>query len=503
LNQRIEFQTGPMAGWQADAVIFFAFEDEDKPLPGLAKWLEQTQTLSGERLLADLKGKQGRTVMGYAPETAPRLVLVGLGPRDKFDLNRLREAAATAVRVCREVGAAVAGLPLAALQDLGEDGTRFAEEAVVGTLLGLYEFRPYKTEDKKPPRLDALLLLCEEEPAAEVRQASERAQAVVSGVCLARDLINEPSNTATPSYMADVARDMGARYGFQVTVLEQEEIVAQGMGAFAAVFQGSDEPARLAIIDTGPVAARQEKPLVFVGKGVTFDTGGISLKPSLGMGDMKGDMGGAAAVLGCLEALGRQKSTERVVGVLPLTDNVPGSRAIKPGDIVTALSGKTVEIINTDAEGRLLLIDALTYARRFDPLAMVDLATLTGACVVALGPKVAGAFGNRDQFVRRIHEIGLEAGDRIWPMPLWDFYLEDMKSNFADIKNTGPREGGAINAAIFLNEFVPEEIPWVHIDIAGPSFGDKKTPLCPPGGTGFGVRTLLELVRRRGELGLE
>ena len=327
-----------MAGWQADAVISFAFEDEEKPLPGLAKWFEQTQTLTGGRLLADLKGKQGRTVVGYAPETtpaaAPRLVLAGLGPRDKFDLDRLREAAATALRACREVNAAVAGLPLAALADLGEslgkDGTRFVEEAVVGGLLGLYEFLPYKTEEKEPPRPETLLVLSEEEPAAGLRQAVERARAAVLSVCLARDLVNEPSNRATPSYLAEVARDMGSRYGFQVTVLEQEEIVALGMGAFAAVFRGSSEPAKLVVIDTGPVA-RPGKPLVFVGKGVTFDTGGISLKPSAGMGDMKGDMGGAAAVLGCLDALGRLKSRDRVVGVLPLTDNVPGVTCGKAG----------------------------------------------------------------------------------------------------------------------------------------------------------------------------
>jgi leucyl aminopeptidase len=313
-------------------------------------------------------------------------------------------------------------------------------------------------------------------------------------VYLARDLVNTPANVATPSFLAETAETLGREHGFKVRVIEADEAEGMGMGCFAAVFQGSPEPAKLIVIDAAPKGAERERPLVFVGKGVTFDTGGISIKPSAKMDEMKGDMAGAAAVLGFFEALGRLGAPRRVVGILPCTENMPGGAATRPGDVVTSYAGKTVEIVNTDAEGRLLLCDALTFAAEFDPLAVVDLATLTGACLVALGTDVAAVFSANDLLAESIAELGARVGDLYWRMPLWDRYFESLKSDVADMKNVGPREGGAVNAALFLKQFAPASAPWAHLDIAGPAFATTATALTAKGGTGFGVRTLLALV---------
>jgi leucyl aminopeptidase len=298
-----------------------------------------------------------------------------------------------------------------------------------------------------------------------------------------------------------VARDLAAEFGFGVQVFGPEEIIGMGMGSFASVFRGSDTPARFVVLDSNPDGGR---PLVFVGKGVTFDTGGISLKPSAKMHEMKGDMAGAAAILGLFRTLGRAGGGgRRVVGLLPCTENVPGSRATKPGDVVTAMNGKTVEILNTDAEGRLILADALAYSARFEPEILVDLATLTGACLVALGTKVAAVFATTAELDQRIREGGSRAGERYWPMPLWAEYGAPLKSDVADLKNIATREGGAIYAAMFLKNFVPEGVDWAHLDIAGPAWTDENASVFRPGGTGFGVRTLWELVEEYAEDGSE
>jgi leucyl aminopeptidase len=369
------------------------------------------------------------------------------------------------------------------------EGDVMAELALVARLV-THRFTSFKSKPG-PEDCPASLLLwsAEEDLSARV----EEKLAVAAGVCLARDLVNTPANAATPEYLAQTALSLGEEFSFKIHVFEPEEIVEMSMGCFASVFRGSDTPARLIVLDSdledsGP-------PLVFVGKGLTFDTGGISLKPAAKMHEMKGDMAGAAAILGLFKALGQAGGRKRrVVGILPCTENVPGSRATKPGDVVTAMNGKTVEILNTDAEGRLVLADALCYAARFEPEIVVDLATLTGACLVALGTKTAAIFSPAAELESRLRESGSRVGERFWPMPLWADHGSPLQSDVADLKNMAGREGAAIFAALFLQEFVPEGVDWAHLDIAGPAWTDENTSIFRPGGTGFGVRTLWELI---------
>lgn len=459
-----------------------------------AVWSDEERLLAGcpgSDARMPFSGKAGRTRLCSGPDGS--CLLVGLGKADELDLDGFRAAVGAAVRAA--AGQEISSLAVASehLDSLGlaEDLTL---ECVVAARLAAYRFVAFKSdpgEDECP----ASLLVRSDDPNMEATVA--KALAVAEGVALARDLVNTPANVATPEYLALVARDLAATFGFGVQVFGPEEIVGMGMGTFASVFRGSDTPARFIVLDSAPGSAIA--PLVFVGKGVTFDTGGISLKPSAKMHEMKGDMAGAAAILGLFKALGLAGGERRrVVGLLPCTENVPGSKATKPGDVVTAMNGKTVEILNTDAEGRLILADALAYSARFEPEVLVDLATLTGACLVALGTRVAAIFSTTAELDQRIREGGSRVGERYWPMPLWKEYGLPLKSDVADLKNIATREGGAIYAAMFLKNFVPEGVDWAHLDIAGPAWTDENASIFRPGGTGFGVRTLWELVASYG-----
>ena len=324
--------------------------------------------------------------------------------------------------------------------------------------------------------------------------AATHAEAVI----LARNLANTPANSLTPEDMAEEARKLARRHDMNCEVLEREDIVSLGMGAFAAVAAGSANDPRLIILEHAPAGHADEAPLIVVGKGITFDSGGISIKPAAGMWEMKGDMGGAAAVMGLFEALGQLETPRRVIGLMACAENMPDARATRPGDVVKTLSGKTVEIVNTDAEGRLVLCDALTYAqRRWNPSMIVDVATLTGACVVALGDDVAGLFCQDATLAQRIKDFGDIVGEPYWPLPLWDRYFELLKSETADFANAGARAGGASSAAVFLKQFITFDGSWAHLDIAGPGFVTRKIPNCPAGGTGFAVRTLIELAENK------
>lgn len=432
-------------------------------------------------------GKAGRTRLCSGREGA--CLLVGLGKPEDLDLDGFRAAVGTAVRAAasQEIASlAVASDHLDRLE-LADDLTL---ECVVAARLAGYRFVAFKSDPGEEDCPASLAVWSDE---ADMEAKVARALAVADGAALARDLVNTPANVATPEYLAGVARDLAAQFGFGVQVFGPEEIVGMGMGSFASVFRGSDTPARFIVLDSMP--GSEARPLVFVGKGVTFDTGGISLKPSAKMHEMKGDMAGAAAILGLFKAMGQAGGGgRRVVGLLPCTENVPGSRATKPGDVVTAMNGKTIEILNTDAEGRLILADALAYSERFEPEILVDLATLTGACLVALGTKVAAVFATTAELDQRIRESGSRVGERFWPMPLWKEYGVPLKGEVADLKNIATREGGAIYAAMFLKNFVPEGVDWAHLDIAGPAWTDENASVFRPGGTGFGVRTLWELV---------
>jgi leucyl aminopeptidase len=395
------------------------------------------------------------------------------------------------------------GLPLAALEGLPVAVEEALQELLTSGLTGLYSFDAWKTRDVEPPAYPKnLVILAENEPSADMKQAADSAGHHAAGVSFARDLVAAPANGATPSDMVAAAQGLADRHGFRIEVIDMKGAEALGMGAFTAVAQGSSEPAYVIVLEHCPPGTEKDAPLVLVGKGITFDTGGISLKPSLHMEAMKQDMAGAAAVLGAFEIIGRTKLARRVAAILPCTENMPGGKAYKPGDVLRTLSGLTVEVISTDAEGRLILCDALAYALRMKPAAIVDIATLTGACIVALGNRTTGILGNNEKLMRSLIDIGASLGDKLWQLPLWDFYFDHIKSDVADFKNVGDRTAGTIVASIFLKQFVPDEVPWAHLDIAGTAWTDKDLPGHPKGPTGSGARLLAEFVRQWPQLGI-
>ncbi len=501
-----EWRIASMDSWEADGIVFLVFEKPASVMPGLGRWMEQEAPWLSRFLHFDeFQGKAQQVATFYAPPEArvPRVVLVGLGPEPKVDLFKLRAAVAAGFRRCREMKLQRVALPLTALDGLPFPSETALREALVGGYSGLYRYAGFKTRDLNGEDLPrSLLLLANSEPGEELRRAVRMSLDTQFGVTLARDLASAPANEATPSRLAAVAGELAERHGFKFQAMELEEVRALGMGAFAAVAQGSREPAKLIVLEHAPPGTENDQPMVFVGKGITFDTGGISLKPGDKMEAMKHDMAGAAAVLGAFETIGREGIQRRVIGILPCTENMPDGKAYKPGDVVRSLSGLTIEVISTDAEGRMVLCDALTYGLRFQPCVMVDVATLTGACVVALGHHFAGIMGNREHLIGAIQDIGWETGDRVWPLPLYEFHFDAIKSDVADFKNVGDRSGGAIAGAVFLQQFVPESVPWVHLDIAGTAWTTKDMGAIPQGATGFGVRILVELARRWPEIGL-
>ncbi len=489
-----------METWAADAVIFFDFEKTTDRLPGLRRWVERrARNLEQSSAWLDFKGKLQQVGVFFNGEDslAPRVVCSGLGPAEKFEMEKVRIAAALALRKCREMQLQRVLLPVTALEGLPAEWEESLREAVLGGLMGLHRYVGLKTRDVDANDFPQILLLGDE--AAERPQLEslpDYAMAVCAGVGLARDLVSAPANVVTPSHLARTAGEIADRYGFSRRIISFEEARSMGMGAFTAVAQGSREPACMIILEHRPPGTESQRPLVFVGKGITFDTGGISLKPSEKLDAMKQDMAGAAAVLGAFESLGRMSAARRVIGIMPCTENMPDGRAYKPGDVIRSLSGLTVEIISTDAEGRMILCDALTHALEFKPALLVDIATLTGAAVIALGHQVAAILGNHEATIRKIQEIGGSVGERFWPLPLYDFYFEGIKSEVADFKNVGDRAAGTIVGGVFLKQFVPDEVPWTHWDIAGTAWASKDLSFCAQGGTGFGVRTLVELARR-------
>jgi leucyl aminopeptidase len=499
---QIEWQIAAQLSWLCDAIVFFGFEKAESRLPGLQRFLEgRGSWLEKTPALHDFQGKLNEIAVFYAPPgetTIPRILLAGLGPADGLEPDKVRNAAAFAFRKCGDLGVNRLGLPLAAFEGLPLETRSCLREALSGGLTGLHRFRELKTKDSDSVSgPDTIVLLSEIEPDAGISEIRGLAEAEAAGIILARDLTISPANRVTPGFLAETARDLGRRFGFKVEIIDLESAVALGMGSFAAVAQGSGEPANIIIVEHVPPGTENDAPVVFAGKGITFDTGGISLKPRDKMDAMKQDMAGAAAVLGTFEVIGRIQLRKHVIGILPCTENMPGGKAYKPGDVIRSYSGQTIEVISTDAEGRMVLCDVLAYAAdRFKPAAMVDIATLTGACIIALGNLAAAVLGNRDDYVHSVQEIGGIVGERFWPLPLWDFYFDAIKSDVADMKNVGDRSAGAIIGGLFLKQFVPREIPWVHLDIAGTAWTEKDTGAAPRGATGFGVRTMFEIARR-------
>ena len=481
-----------------DAAIVFMFKDDlgrvfPRALADNLPWLE---ALPG---WLDFKGEKDDCAVFYAPERAAvaRVIAVGLGERDKFKSESLRLAAGAALRKVRSLRLKKVGYLYAHLLSLSADAESVLEEAVLGGLLGLYTYDEYRSQTPDAFKVAELMILGGGHLPEPWRAAVRRAESTAAGIALARDLANAPANVLTPLAMHQAAAALARRHGFKCFALDEDELRRQGFGAFVAVLQGSAVGGRLIVLEHAPQGLEEQAPLVLIGKGITFDTGGISLKPAAGMHRMKSDMSGAAAVMGALEIIGRERVPRRVIGMLACAENMPDGAATRPGDVVTCLNGKTVEITNTDAEGRLVLCDSLVYAQReFKPAALVDIATLTGACVVALGENVAGLFTEDAELERLIREGGERTGERFWPLPLWDSYFEAMKSDVADMVNAGAREGGAINAGLFLKQFVEPGVRWAHLDIAGPAYLSAGNAVRIPGGTGFGVRALFDLARK-------
>jgi leucyl aminopeptidase len=491
----LKFDTAPIEQVESDAVVVIAFEKEGAGgdlAPGPARaansatggWIEDLYQ-SGE-----FSGKPLETALLHRPSglKAKRLLVAGGGPAGKFSSAELRSAAGAAVRLLKPKGVRSIVLAL----DGGAALEGHAAAAVEGAILGDYEPDQYKTGKKDVKPVETFVVAAPE-GGAGIAQALHRAGIVAEAQNLARGLAGEPANRMTPTILAERAHAMCAGEALQCEVIDQDRMRQLGMGALLAVAQGSAEPPALIILRYRPFEEAEGGPhLGVVGKGVTFDSGGISIKPSENMDKMKYDMSGGAAAIAAMLAIARLKPPIRVTALIPAVENMPGSRAQRPGDIVTTLSGKTVEVLNTDAEGRLILADALTYARQLGCTHLVDAATLTGAIVVALGHIHTGVFGNNDALLGKVLAAARDEGEKMWPMPLDDDYKEQLKSPFADLPNIATRWGGAVTAAAFLAEFA-DSTPWVHLDIAGTAWLEETKPYMPKGPTGVGVRTLVRL----------
>jgi leucyl aminopeptidase len=447
------------------------------------------------KALDDLPGRAGATLVlrGLGGVAAERVLLVGLGDRKEFAEAAFRDAVRGAAAALRELGAKDAALYLVDVKVGARPVAWNLRHAVLGLRDAFYRFDQLKTQ-KKPgvPALAEVVLPISK--SQKVEEALAEAVATADGTDLARTLGNLPANICTPAYLAAEAGKIARQFKLQLEVLEKRDMEKLGMGALLSVARASHQPPKLIVLRYSG-AAKGKKPraplLALVGKGVTFDTGGISLKPAGEMDEMKYDMSGAASVLGAIRALAAIKAPVNVIGVIPATENMPGGAASRPGDVVTTLSGQTVEILNTDAEGRLILCDALTYAARFEPEAVVDVATLTGACVIALGHVATGLFANDERLAEEVRAAADDAWDRVWRMPLWEDYQEQLRSNFADMANIGGRPAGSVTAACFLARFT-RKLRWAHLDIAGTAWRGGREK----GSTGRPVPLLVRLALR-------
>jgi leucyl aminopeptidase len=441
----------------------------------------------------DFRGKRDETLLLYPDGIgASRLLLVGLGERGAVARDVLRRGAAIAARRAASLGAPSLTLAVEHASRSALTGSDVGQVLVEGAAHGAWLCNEYRSPDdeRSTPPAEAVVALADSD--ADAGRAL--GEAVATGQSAARELQARPGNVCTPSFLAEHAQSLGETHGFDVTVFDRAAIEREGFRALLAVSQGSAQEPRF--IELSYRGAGDAAPVVLVGKGITFDSGGISLKPPPSMEEMKYDMSGAAAVLGTFEALGRLAPPINVVGLVPSAENLPSSTALKPGDVVRSHFGKTIEIVNTDAEGRLILADALSYARRHAPSCVLDAATLTGAVVIALGPHAIGLMGNDDALLDEVRGAGERAGERCWPLPLWDDYRELNKSDIADVKNSGGRPAGTISAGWFLREFV-EGFPWAHLDIAGTAYTDRDRPASPKGPTGIGVRLFTEFLLAR------
>ena len=491
----IRVELGKAERYPCELLLLFSFE-----LPARIEgvWeradLEWKGFLSGLMSQGDFKGElfECRLVHTQGALPAKRVLLTGLGKREEFDLEKWRGASSKAGQFIKNAGVKRFAFAVEKFNRLTVE--ELSESFVTGLLLGTYQFNEFKTLDRdKIKEIEEVVVLTDfPEEMKPIQDGVQKGRIISEAVCMARDLVNGPGNQVTPTVLAVKAEEIAKRHNMEIQVFNLGQAESMGMGAFVAVAKGSQEPAKFIVMEHNK--NKGFETIALVGKGITFDSGGISIKPSENMDRMKDDMSGAAAVLAVMDAAARLQLPLHLVGIIPATENLPSGKAYKPGDILKTLSGQTVEVISTDAEGRLILSDALTYSLRYKPKAIIDLATLTGACVVALGDYVTGLFGNDESLVRKMEDASAKTGEKAWRLPLWDEYFDYIKSDVADFKNVGTRAGGAIIGAIFLSKFAGKT-PWVHLDIAGPSNIEKERPYIPRGGTGVGVRLLLQLLR--------
>jgi leucyl aminopeptidase len=484
---------GDVAQIEADAIVVNLFEDVKQPGGATA---DVDRALDGaiNSLInrGEIKGKFEEVSIVHTLGKLPAgiVAIVGLGKRDDFDVDKVRRVTGQFCRVlrklnCRKIATILHGA------GAGNVGVESSAQAITeGAILGLYGFSRYKKPEYDQVD-EVLIVVREKEKVAILDPVVHRGKLIAEATNLARDMGNEPANYMTPSQLAETAREVASKYDLEFRVFEREDMETMGMGALLGVAKGSCQPPKLITL-TYRGGERSEGALGFLGKGITFDSGGISIKPSEGMGEMKHDMAGAAAVIAAVAAIAQLKPRINVTAIAPATENLPSGTALKPGDILKAMNGKAIEVISTDAEGRLILADALSYAVKQGLSPLVDLATLTGACRVALGMSYSGLFGNDQDWIGKVLKAAERTGERMWHMPMPEEYKEQNKSEIADVKNGGNRYGGALTAALFLAEFVGN-VPWVHIDIAGPRLSSKESGYIVKGATGFGVRTLVEL----------
>lgn len=495
--------SGRLAEARADVLVVERYAGEPRWGPeatrvdrALGGWIGQA--LAEERFEARVGETTSLHTAGRL--AARRVVVVGMGARRECTAETVRRAAAAAVRRARDLGARSVAVGLLG----GRLPVRTQAQAIgEGALLGSYVFDRYKARKDEGRAVETLALVAPDARSqAAAREGLRVAELTAEATAFARDLINEPANSVTPAALARVAEEIARAAGLRLRVLDRDGCEELGMGAFLGVNRGSAEPPRFIHLTYVP-RGRPRRRIALIGKGITFDSGGLDLKPADAMERMKGDMAGAAAVLGIMKVLPRLRPPVEVHGLVAATDNMPSGSATKPGDVLRAMNGKTIEVTNTDAEGRLTLADAMAYAlREIRPDEMVDIATLTGAISIALGPLCAGLMASHEPLRDRLLAAAEAAGERVWPMPLIDEYREGLRSEVADLRNTGPRPGGAITAALFLREFAGQT-PWAHLDIAGASFTDKDLPYAPKGGVGFGTRTLLAYLMASGGRGAQ
>jgi leucyl aminopeptidase len=496
---QIEGSTGHYRDVDAQALAIAVFRDE-KADEGFLKELDE---LTGGVVKSvidaeELKGKEGETayfhLLGERPPQANRLLLVGVGSREEYRVAQIAQMAGTSARVLRNKGVkSIAIVPRAE-----GDSEKVVSTAVEGAIMGLFEPDKYRTVEKEKRQIEKLVIVLAGADEGAISRGTERGRIIGEAVNFTRDLANEPGAYMTPTNMAERAREIANDFGLSVDVLDEARMEQEGMGSLLSVSHGSEEPAKLIILKytpTDPAGASDQELLAFVGKGVTFDSGGISLKPGESMELMKYDMTGGATVMGAMRAIAQLKPPVAVLGVAPCTENLPSGKATKPGDVVRAMTGKTIEVINTDAEGRLILADAIAYAKKLGATRVVDLATLTGAVSVALGDVHTAVLGTDQELIDEVIDAGKEVGEKFWQLPLDPEYSKQIKSDIADIKNVGGRKAGTITAAAFLKEFA-EGLSWAHLDIAGTAWADEAKPHRAKGPTGIAVRTLINIAER-------